>query len=147
MDRLTKLVPQPEFCQVLKELGFPQNKSALYWVDMGMTTAENKKIYTLKIAEALGDTKINWITAAPTAEELSMQLPSRFFTMRTPWGFTLVDALGTDFKVVEKDSGPVAKAAAVTFKKINETDAVSEADCLAKGIIHLLAIGELKAKK
>lgn len=134
--RLKSLVPDFEFCCLLKRLGFPQN--TIFGYEPGYITGINGK--TSYVTYSGGASQV---CAAPTADEMQLVAPNQFYIIRLGLGFSMIDMHGTKVqKHAATDKTP--EALSLIHKKIIEADAVTPANCWAKGLIYLATKHGLK---
>lgn len=140
------LVPDPDFCIVLFDHGFPQ-KTKFYWTTNGLITAKQEEMWVLLTAEELeanglapGDKKV---FAAPICEEFMRLTPMQYFVGWARFGFIFIDVSKTTFEHNPAEGNKPASVA-IAYNRIKEADAMSAPNCWAKGFCFLLLKGWMK---
>ena len=140
------LVPDPDFCVVLKEHNFPQT-TRFFWVTSGILTAKQEEVWVLATADDLeihglkpGDREC---FAAPVVEEFMKVTPPSHYVMHTRFGYIFVDLTRTKFSENTLDK---TKNVSIAFFRIKEVDDARAVNCFAKGICYLLMKKEMAFK-
>lgn len=135
------LVPDPDFCIVLFDHGFPQ-KTKFYWTASGILTAKQEEVWVLLSADELeahglepGKGKV---FAAPICEEFMRLTPLQYYVGFARFGYIFIDITKTTMEKEAIVEGKAHQAVGVSFFRIKEADAATAANCWAKGFCYLL---------
>lgn len=134
------LVPDPDFCVVLRDQGFPQEKARFYWVTSGVLSLKGEDVWALLSADELdahGLTPGVYCFAAPTVEHFMKTVPPRFAVIFAKTAFVFVDLLRTKF-------GGEGESAKMNLCQIKEGAALTAANSWAQGTCYLLFKGHIK---
>ncbi len=152
----TRLVPDPDFCVVLFQHGFPQ-KTRFYWATSGILNAKQEDIWVLLTIDEL---EANGLApgmgncfAAPVAEEFMCVVPMQYFVTFARFGYIFVDITKTTISKEEpmpeivkvpnmaEDTEALKKkvvGVGISFFRIKEADSNTAANCYAKALCYLL---------
>lgn len=135
------LVPDPDFCVVLFQYGFPQERARFYWVTSGIVSVKGEEVWILVSYDELDSHNLEpgkGCFAAPTCEHFMSVVPQRYAVIFAKTGFAFVDLLRTKFSTVE---GGEQK---MNMCQIKEGAAKTAANSWAQGTCFLLIKGFLK---
>lgn len=142
------LVPDPDYCVLLREHGFPQD-TKFFWATSGIVNIKQEDIWLLLSKDELEANGLEpgagQCFAAPVCEEFMKFTPLQYFVTFARFGYIFVDIVKTT--TTTEKTGEKSENTAVAFYRIKEADSQTAANCWAKGFCYLLLKKMMSFKK